>query len=83
MTDARIERGPCRFVSGIGEGGKPNYRNGIFPQHSGRPKTRDALLQPSRRPAQEQAKKIADSLNDNVLNASIILTTQHPKFEVN
>lgn len=81
MTDERIERGPCRFVVGIREGGKPIIRMEFF--HNTVPVLKHATLSFNLLGglSQEQAKKIADSLNENVLDASIILTSQHPMFE--
>ena len=80
MPDARTERGTCRFVAEKGEGGKPVLRLELF--HGTVSVLRDATLSFNLLGGMslEQAKKLADSLNENVLDVSVRLSSAHPMF---
>ena len=80
MTDARTERGTCRFVAETGEGGKPVIRVELF--HGTVSVLKNAMLSFNLLGGMslEQARKIAESLNENVLDVSVTLSSDHPMF---
>ena len=80
MTDTRTERGTCRFIAEKGEGNKPVIRMELF--HNTISVLNHATLAFNLLSgiSLEQAKKIADSLNENILDASLQLSSQHPMF---
>ncbi|HXP16591.1 MAG TPA: hypothetical protein VN868_05785 [Terriglobales bacterium] len=80
MTDTRTERGTCRFMAEKGEDGKPIIRVELF--HNTVSVLNHATLAFNLLSgiSLERAKKIADSLNENVLDASVKLSSQHPMF---
>ena len=80
MTDTRTERGTCRFIAERGEGNKPIIRMELF--HSTISVLNHATLRFNLLSgiSLEVAKKIVDSLNENVLDASVELSSEHPMF---
>jgi hypothetical protein len=80
MTDTRTERGTCRFMAEKGEDGKPIIRVELF--HNTVSVLNHATLAFNLLSgiSLERAKKIADSLNENVLDASVKLSSHHPMF---
>jgi hypothetical protein len=80
MPDTRVERGTCRFVAQIAEGGRPVialqffHRTGSILDH--------AMLSFNLLGGLtlEQAKKLAEGLNEQVLDASVAVSSEHPMF---
>jgi hypothetical protein len=80
MPDTRVERGTCRFVAQLAEGGRPVialqffHRTGSILDH--------AMLSFNLLGGLtlEQAKKLADGLNEQVLDASVAVSSEHPMF---
>jgi hypothetical protein len=80
ITDARTERGTCRFLAEKGEGGKPVIRVELF--HGTVSVLKNATLSFNLLGGMslEQARTIAESLNENVLDVSVTLSSDHPMF---
>jgi hypothetical protein len=80
MPDTRIERGTCRFVARKVEGGRPAIILQFF--HATVPLLQHATLSFNLLGGLtlEQAKKLADTLNENVLDASVVVSSEHPMF---
>ena len=80
MPDTRIERGTCRFVANKDEGGRPTITLQFF--HGTVSVLNHAALSFNLLGGLtlEQAKKLADSLNENVLDASLAVSSEHPMF---
>jgi hypothetical protein len=80
MPDTRVERGTCRFVAKIAEGG----RNVIILQFFHRTVSilDHAVLSFNLLGGLtlEQAKKLAEALNEQVLDASVAVSSEHPMF---
>jgi hypothetical protein len=80
MPDVKTQRAACRFVADKGEGGKPIVGLEFF----GR--TVPVLSQTSLGfnllggISPEQAKKIAETLNESVLDIFVALSSEHPMF---
>lgn len=80
MPDTRVERGTCRFVAEIAEGGRPVialqffHRTGSILDH--------AMLSFNLLGGLtlEQAKKLAEGLNEQVSDASVVVSSEHPMF---
>lgn len=80
MVDVRIERGTCRFVAGKRDGGRATITL-QFSQKS------VSLLNHATLSFNllsgltlEQAQKIAETLTENVLDASVEMSSAHPLF---
>jgi hypothetical protein len=80
MTETRVERGTCRFVAEKGEQGKPIIRVELFHGTVSLLKNVTLSFNLLGGMSVEQAKKIADSLNENVLDMSVSLSGDHPMF---
>jgi hypothetical protein len=80
MTDSRTKRGTCRFFAEKSEGGKPRIRVQVF--HASVPLLNRAELSFNLLSglSLEQAQKIANDLNENVLDLSVTLSSEHPMF---
>ena len=80
MPDTRVESGTCRFVAQLAEGGRPLialqffHRTGSILDH--------AILSFNLLGGLtlEQAKKLADGLNEQVLDTSVAVSSEHPMF---
>ena len=80
MPDTRVERGTCRFVASKGEGGRPEITLDFF--HGTVWILNHAVLTFNLLGGLtlDQAKKLADALNENVLDASVQVSSKHPMF---
>jgi hypothetical protein len=80
MPDTRIERGTCRFVAKKDEGVRPTITLQFL--HGAVSVLNHATLSLNLLGGLtlEQAKKMADILNENVLDASITVSNEHPMF---
>lgn len=80
MPDIRIERGTCRFVAKNDETGKPTIILQFF--HGTVSVLNHAILGFNLLGGLtlEKAKKLADSLNENILDASLSVSSEHPMF---
>jgi hypothetical protein len=80
MTENRVERGTCRFVAEKGEQGKPVIRVELF--HGTVSLLRHASLSFNLLGGMslEQARKLAENLNENVLDISVTVSGDHPMF---
>jgi hypothetical protein len=80
MPDTRIERGTCRFVANKDEGVRPTISFQFL--HGAVSVLNDATVSFNLLGGLtlEQAKKIADILNENVLDVSIAVSSGHPMF---
>jgi hypothetical protein len=80
LPDTRIERGTCRFVARRGEGGRPTITLQLF--HGTVSILNHAALSFNLLSGLtlEQAQKLADALNENVLDASVAVSSEHPLF---
>jgi len=80
MADTRIERGTCRFVAEKGEGLRPTitlqFLQGSVPMLNHASLSFNLLGGLTL----EQAKKMADALNENVLDACVAVSSEHPMF---
>ena len=80
MPDIRIERGSCRFIAQIGEGGRSiialqfSPSTGSILDHATLSFNLFGAL------TLQQAKKLADGLNEQVLDASVAVSSDHPMF---
>jgi hypothetical protein len=80
MYDVRTERASCRFLAEKGEGGKQTIRIQFFTRtvpilaHASLGFNLLAGISP------EQANKIAEMLNDSVLDVFVALSSDHPMF---
>jgi hypothetical protein len=80
MTEARVERGTCRFVASNNEQGKPIIRLELFHGTVSLLKNASLSFNLLGGVSLEQAKKIADSLNENVLDISVNMSSDQPMF---
>ncbi len=80
MTDTRTERGTYRFIAENGKGNKPIIRTELFHNTSSVLAHATLTFNLLTGISLEQAKKIAESLNENILDASVQLSSQHPMF---
>jgi hypothetical protein len=80
MSDTRIERGSCRFVAKNDDGGRPIVILQFF--HGTDSVLNHVLLSFNLLGglSLENAKKMADTLNENILDASISVSSEHPMF---
>jgi hypothetical protein len=80
MADVRIERGTCRFVARKRNGGRATITL-QFSQEAV-PLLNHAALSFNLLSSLtlEQAQKIAETLTDNVLDASVEMSSDHPLF---
>jgi hypothetical protein len=80
MPDIRLERGTCRFVASKGGSGRPEITIQFF--HGTVSILNHAVLSFNLLGGLtlEQAKKLADALNENVLDASVAVSSEHPMF---
>jgi hypothetical protein len=80
MPDTRVERGTCRFVASKAEGGRAAitlqffYRTVSILDHAVLSFNLLGGL------TLEQAKKLAEGLNESVLDASVAVSSEHPMF---
>lgn len=80
MADIRTERGSCRFVARMAEGRRPViileffHRTVSILDHAALSFNLLGGL------TLESAKKLADALNENVLDASVAVSSEHPLF---
>ncbi|HXP42181.1 MAG TPA: hypothetical protein VN833_18150 [Candidatus Acidoferrales bacterium] len=80
MPEARTERGTCRFVAPEGQGGKPVIRVELF--HGTVSVLTHATLNFNLLGGMslEEAKRMAETINDSVLDLSVTLSSDHPMF---
>jgi len=80
MPDERVERGTCRFVARKNEDGRPIIRVELC--HGTVSLLRNASISFNLLDgiSLEQAKKITDSLNENVLDIAVSMSMDHPMF---
>jgi hypothetical protein len=82
MTDIRIERGVCRFVATKNVGVRPTitlvFLRGAVPVLNHATLSLNLLGTLT----VEQARKIADVMNENVLDVSIAVFSEHPMFAI-
>jgi hypothetical protein len=80
MSDTRIERGSCRFVAKTDDGGRPIVILQFF--HGTVSVLNHAVLSFNLLGglSLERAKKMADTLNENILDASVSVSSEHPMF---
>jgi hypothetical protein len=80
MADIRIERGTCRFVAQKHEGGRPTIAVQFF--HGSMSLLNHATLSLNLLGSLtlEDAMKLADTLNEAVLDASVMMSSEHPMF---
>ena len=78
MTDSKTERATWRFVAEKAEGGRPIIRVQLF--HATIPLLKDVRLGFNLLSgiSLEQAQKIADNLNECVLDIAIVQLSEHP-----
>ena len=80
MPDIRIERGTCRFVASKAEGGRAAitfqflHKTVSILDHAALSFNLLGGL------TLEQAKNLVDALNESVLDASIVVSSEHPLF---
>jgi hypothetical protein len=78
MPEARTERGTCRFVAAEGQGGKPvigvELFHGIVSVHTHATLSFNLLGGMSL----ERAKRMAETINDSVLDLSVTLSSDRP-----
>jgi hypothetical protein len=77
MTESKTERGTCRFIAELGEGGKPVLRVQLFHDSVSLLKNAELGFNLLSGVSLQQAKKIADDLNDKVLDLSIRSLSMH------
>ena len=82
MTDTRLERATCRFVAKKDEGCRPTIALQFF--HGTVSLLNHAALGFNLlgNLTLDQAKKLAETLNENVLDASVEVSSEHPMFEL-
>jgi hypothetical protein len=80
MADIRIERGACRFVAQKLEGTRPTIA--VQFSHGSMSLLNHATLSLNLLGSLtlEQAMKLADTLNETVLDASVTVCSEHPMF---
>jgi hypothetical protein len=80
MTDARVERGTCRFIAKNDESGRPIVVLEVF--HGTVSVLNHATLSFNLLGGLtiERARKMAESLNENILDASVLVSSEHPMF---
>jgi hypothetical protein len=80
MAEEKAERGTCRFVARNNEQGKPVIQVELF--HSTVSLLKNASLSFNLLGGISlgHAKKLADSLNENVLDISVTMSSDHPMF---
>jgi hypothetical protein len=80
MTDARIERGTCRFVARKRDGGRATITV-QFSQEAVIPLNHATLsFNLLSGLTLEQAQKMAETFTENVLDASVEISSEHPMF---
>jgi hypothetical protein len=80
MSNTRIERGSCRFVAKTDDRGHPIITLQFF--HGTVSILNHAVLSFNLLGglSVEKAKKMADALNENILDASVLVSSEHPMF---
>lgn len=80
MPDTRVERGTCRFVASKAEGGRAAITLQFFHRTVSILDHAALSLNLLGNLTLEQAKKLADGLNESVLDASVVVSSEHPMF---
>jgi hypothetical protein len=80
MADERIERGTCRFVARKDGSGRPTIDVQFFHRTVSVLKHARLGFNLLGGLTLEQAQNLADALNENVLDASITVSSEHPMF---
>jgi hypothetical protein len=80
MPDIRIERGTCRFVAKKDEGGRPTITLQFFRETVSVLNHAELSFNLLGGLTLEQAKNLAEALNENVLDASLAVSSEHPMF---
>jgi len=80
MPDIRIERGSCRFIARKHEGGRATITLQVW--HGAASLLNHATLSFNLLSSLtlEQAQKLAETLTENVLDASVEISSEHPMF---
>ena len=80
MADMRMERGPCHFMAQKQDGGRPTIA--IQFAHGSMSLLNHATLSLTLLSSitLEEAMKLADTLNETVLDASVTVCSEHPMF---
>jgi hypothetical protein len=80
ISETRVERGSCRFVAKADESGRPMIMLQFF--HGTVSVLNHAVLSFNLLGglSLEKAKNMADALNENILDASVAVSSQHPLF---
>jgi hypothetical protein len=81
MADVRIERGTCRFVAGKRAGGRATITLQFSQQAVSLLKHATLSFNLLSGLTLEQAQKIAETLTETVLDASVEVSSEHPMFE--
>jgi hypothetical protein len=80
MTEARVERGTCRFVARENGDGKPVIRVELFHGTVSLLNNASISFNLLGGISLQQAKKITESLNENVLDIAVSMSSDHPMF---
>jgi hypothetical protein len=80
MPDARIERGTCRFVARKDASGRPTINLQFFHRTASILNHAALSFNLLGSLTLDQAKKLTDALNENVLDTSISVSSEHPMF---
>jgi hypothetical protein len=80
MPDTRVERGTCRFVASKVEGGRVAISLQFFCRTASILDHAVLSVNLLSGLTLEQAKKLAESLNESVLDASVSVSSEHPMF---
>jgi hypothetical protein len=80
MPDPRIERGTCRFVARKDGSGRATINLQFFHRTSSILNYAALSFNLLGSLTLEQAKKLTDALNENVLDTSISVSSEHPMF---
>jgi hypothetical protein len=80
MSDTRIERGSCRFIAKNDERGHPIITLQFF--HGTVSVLNHAVLSFNLLGglSLEKVQKMADALNENILDATVSVSSEHPLF---
>ena len=81
MIEARVERRTCRFAAREKEDGKPVVWVELFHGTVSLLRNASTSLSLLGGISLEEVKKITDSLNENVLNIAVSMSSDHPMFE--